>query len=247
LDVSGSVALGGVATLDATVSSTSTHATLAADLGTSVAFLATTGTTIAAGTDNGRINVSLAAAAAGDTNSVTVGNENNFISDATTAGHVSVTVGTGSNLIDLDSAGAGGAALTYSASVTLGAHTGADEILTQTVAANVTAPNTTITGAAAGDLLVFHDAATIAANASATQVAAIAALSNLAQAINYLDTGLAQHTAISFQYGGNTYIIEAGTTGAGALQAGDSLVELVGLHTLTASTALTGGVVHVAT
>jgi hypothetical protein len=53
----------------------------------------------------------------------------------------------------------------------------------------------------------------------------------------------AAHGAIGFQYAGNTYIAEsiAGTEAATA--AGDTLVQLVGLHTVSATLAHTTGIV----
>jgi len=206
---------------------------------TPVAFAKTTGMTIAAGTDNAHLSLSLTGAGAASTDAITVGNANNYIKDGSTAGTVNVTAGTGANYIDLST----GSAATYSASVTLGAHTTADSILTGAVAVGASAQNTIITGAAAGDIITLKDAGALAAisSASASLQATITAASTIAAAIGLADNGLASHTAVVFQWSGNTYIVENSTAGLGngTVAAGDSIVELVGVH--TAGTTITAG------
>jgi len=207
----------------------------------------TTGVTVAAASDNAHITINLfGGAGATHTDTITVGNGNDYILDASTAGTVKVTVGTGSNLIDLHT----GSASTYSAAVTLGAHTaatGLDSIAVGVVAVSAAAPNTVITGAAIGDLIVFADAATTAVALTAPQQTTVTSEANLAAAIGYVDAlgSTVAHSATSFQFAGNTYIIES-VAGTGTIAAGDSIVELVGLHTLTVG-ALTSATVHVAT
>ncbi|MFI4941330.1 MAG: hypothetical protein ACHP7O_13445, partial [Burkholderiales bacterium] len=202
---------------------------------------AATGTTVNAGADSAHINLGLTGANAGEADSITVGNGNDYIVDGSTAGVVAVTVGTGSNLIDLSA----GSAATYAATVTLGAHTattGIDQINVGTVQASTVAPNTVIHGAVTGDIITFADAAS-AVEVTAVQQTAISALANLAAAVANADAlaSTVAHSATSFQYGGNTYIIESVAAGNGTLAAGDSLVELVGVHTVTVNASLTSG------
>ena len=236
LTLAGNIKLG----LDAT--------TLAADLAANagVTMSATSGVTVAAGTDNSHINLVLTGAAAGSTDTVTLGNGNNVLVENTAVSStVSITVGTGSNYIDVSHNTAAG-----SYSVTLGAHTssGPDEILTSEIGttAAATAINTTITGAVTGDLVKIADANVITLNTvTAAQQSTFAAdaATSLSSAVTYahtLTTG--GHAGVVFTYAGNTYLIEdvAATTAA----ATSTVIELVGVHTLTASS--TAGVLNVA-
>ena len=91
---------------------------------------ATTGFTLAGGTDNAHVNINLTGAgSAVAVDNITLGNANNNISDNSLIGTVKVTVGTGSNLIALgDNATPGAAAgstvvASANYAVTLGAHT----------------------------------------------------------------------------------------------------------------------------
>jgi hypothetical protein len=226
---------------------------------------ATTGVTVSGATDNAHVNFTLTGAAAGATDSITLGNGNNYVTDGSTAGLVNVTVGTGSNLIDLSagggtfntaSVGAPTANNTYSAAVTLGAHTaatGSDVIkiglvdgtvggaTTAWTFAPTAAANTVITGAVAGDHLVIADA-TSAVNVTTAQQTAITSASSLANALSLAFGETAQHAALSFQYGGNTYVVEQASATNAALAAGDTIVQLVGAHTLS-STVTAGHVV----
>jgi hypothetical protein len=55
---------------------------------------------------------------------------------------------------------------------------------------------------------------------------------------------LAQHAIAEFQFQNHTYFVEqAGATGS-AFAAGDTVVDLVGLHPLTTATAAAAGVLH---
>jgi hypothetical protein len=202
----------------------------------------TTGETVTAGTDNAHINIkTLGLTAAAATDTITVGNGNDQITDVTTAGFVNITVGTGSNLIDVHT----GAATTYKASITLGAHTsaGPDEIL---VAHNTTtatpAATTVITGAVAGDILGFTDTPTSVVTLSATNQTNVTNAASVAAAVNLVDAlaGTIAHSATVFTYGGNTYVLESVGAGTGTIATGDSLVELVGVHTLSATIGGTG-------
>ena len=122
------------------------------------------GVTVNAGSDNAHINVNLNGASAGNIDKITVGNSNDYITDGSTAGSVSVTVGSGSCYIDIHT---GASAGVYS--VTLGSHTattGPDLIYTSAIGTftGVAVANTTITGNVAGDILSFASATTTAAN-----------------------------------------------------------------------------------
>jgi S-layer protein len=220
------------------------------------------GVTVSGATDNAHVNVNLTAGAAATfTDSITLGNGNNYVIDASSAGKVNITVGTGSNLIDVSSTVLTGAtaatvtatttneASTYAASVTLGAHsaaTGVDSIVVGGVAANTaTVAQTVINGAGAGDIISFRGDSvtaagattfglTTATQATATQQAALtaAATTSLASAVTLADTYLgAGHAAIGFQFGGNTYIVEH-TAATTVFAAGDAVIELTGTHTV---------------
>jgi hypothetical protein len=203
---------------------------------------ATTGFALTGGTDNAHVNIDLTGAATGTaTDSITLGNGNDFITDGSNVGTVNVTVGTGYDLINVSS---GTAASTFAANVILGAHTDTatlyDEVNVSATGLVANGSNTTITGIAAGDVLTFTDGATSALNVSTAQQTVITAAANLAGAIAdaFADT-TAQHQAFQFQYGGATYVIEqAGAAGA-ALAATDSIVQVTGVHTL--STTVAGG------
>ncbi|MPW17637.1 DUF4214 domain-containing protein [Paraburkholderia sp. CNPSo 3157] len=205
---------------------------------------AQTGFTLSGATDNAHVNIHLSGAAgAGVTDTITLGNGNNFITDDSLNGTVKVTVGTGSNLVDLSAGGGTDATGSYSATVNLGAHsaaTGVDQInvgvLGATGAVNaggVTAANTVINGAGAGDIITLHDAllASVAQVSDAKQTV-ISGASSFASALAAADNGLAAHSAVAFQYGGNTYVVESVAAGTGTLQAGDTLIQLTGAHTV---------------
>jgi len=238
-----------------------------------VASFGTSGFTLAAGTDHAHININATGAVAGFTDTLTVGNGNNYITDGSIAGKVNVTVGTGSNLIDLTAgggtftAGAGPAQTannTYAATVALGAHTstagvGIDVIkvgMANGVVGGVTtawtftgtaAANTVISGVTAGDKVVFAaDAApSVLVTLSAAHQTAITSAADLATAVGLafadinVDTGHAAHAVMSFVYGGNTYVIENAAADA-TLNAGDSIIELVGVHTIAAAASVAG-------
>ena len=233
LTLSGNIQLGTVGT------------TVAGDI--PVAFADTAGVTIAAGTDNAHLSISLTGAAAAATDKVTVGNANNYIVDASTAGHVSVIVGTGSNYINLSGIDVNAS---YAATVTLGAHTattGVDSVLVGHFAsASGAAPLVAITGAVAGDIITFDATTAITSTYQVTagQQTTINALTSVTAAIQNADglAGTIAHAATVFQYGGNTYVIGSEAAGTGTLAIGDSVVELVGVHTLS-STVTSGHVV----
>ncbi len=194
------------------------------------------GVTVAGGTDNAHINLQLAGATGGAStviDSITLGNGNDLIIDGSLSNTVNVTVGTGSNLIVL-----GGATTntTGAFNVTLGAHTlasGPDQINVGTGGtAYATTANYVVTGAVTGD--VIHFSADSASSATALTATSTAAATTVASAIGLVETalGAAAHTVAYGVYGGNTYVAETLT---GTHAATDTtIVEIVGVHTLTA-------------
>ena len=205
----------------------------------------TTNLTVAAGTDNAHLNIHTGATAAGSTAAITVGNGNNVIKSDSVAGTVNVTVGTGFNLIDV-SAPVAASAGTFASAITLGAHTSTatnyDWIKVGVVGVGAAAaPTVVVTGIAAGDNISIADATSVV-TLTAAQLTAAAAYGTLANAIAYVDTAavaLAAHATATFVWGGNTYILDTaagGAADAGTNQVGNTVIELVGTHTLTAGT-----------
>ncbi|MBV8665361.1 MAG: DUF4214 domain-containing protein [Burkholderiaceae bacterium] len=222
-----------------TLTSSATNASSdpgSANGGTSGVFTltSTAGTTFSAGTDNAHISLSLAGAAKGNTDTITVGNGNNIIVDASTLGTVNVTVGGGSNLILLGSANAN---TTATFNVTLGAHTaagGGDQISVGTAGDHYnSAPDLVVTGAAIGDIITL--AADSASSAAALTATSLASATTVAQAVTALETALGTtgHTVVYGIYAGNTYIAE--TSVGIPVESDTSIVELVGVHTVTAA------------
>jgi len=196
---------------------------------------ATTGVTVLASTDNAHINLTLnGAASALATDTITLGNGNDQIGDGAVAGTVNLTVGTGSNLIVVAS---GGANATFAANITLGAHTattGIDSIFVSAIGTNA-GVNTIIGGAGgvngvvAGDLINFTDAS--ASGAVALVAGVVASVANGLTSAHAL-TG--NHGLASFQFGGNTYLVEDLATGT--LAASSTVIELTGTHTFGTAT-----------
>ena len=211
---------------------------LAGDQGTTLTFTSTAGVTVAAGTDNAHIAINLSGAAAGNTDSITLGNANDYVLDASVQGHVNVTVGTGQNYIDLGNNQANNAtAASYLANVTLAAHTAPDQIVTIGAFAGNANPNTIITGLAAGDFVTVHDnnAGLAVTTLSASVLANAAGAPTIAQAVGIADAALLAHQAATFTFGTNTYLVESIAAGTGTIQTGDTVVELVGTHTLSST------------
>ena len=203
----------------------------------------TSGVTVSGASDNQAVSLVLTnGAGAGQTDSITLGNGNNFVSDGTMLGRVNIVVGSGANQIDLTGAGASG-------TITLGAHAGSTADIITIAATGYTgnAANLMITGfnANAADQLVFSadthvgpavtaiSASSVATYASANGLDAtqLATWVNYALASNGLD--LASHTTATFQFQGNTYLIEQAAATGTAFAAGDTLVGLTGLVTPT--------------
>jgi len=196
---------------------------------------ATTGFTLAAGTDNAAINLTLSGAASGSGDTVVVGDGNNLITDLSTAGSVKVTVGSGSNVIDIHSGNSSGFSATVDLGSTPTSSTGSDSILVSVTSASATTPNTTIVNALPGDLILIADGSAVA-TLTAAQQAAIDSLATLSSALTYVDGGtlaLAANTAVAFQFDGQTYIVESHAAGTGTLTANDTFIELAGIHSLS--------------
>ena len=194
--------------------------------------------TVAAGTDNAHINLHVGAIGNAVATSYVLGNGNNNFKSDSTAGQITLTVGTGSNLIDVSSSAANNA--TFSANITLGSHTsaGPDQILVGAIGTNL-GVNTVITGAVAGDQIVFHDTGTSVKTFTASELSTLAASATAAASILAADALIGTaHQAAAYVWGGNTYIIESAGVGNGTLvAANDSVIELIGTHTLSTTVA----------
>ncbi|SAL75655.1 hypothetical protein AWB69_09327 [Caballeronia udeis] len=186
------------------------------------------------------------------TDSITLGNGTNVVSDvgsltSTVANSaVNITTGTGANTITL------GAFATNN--VTFGAHSASvsDTVNVAGAGVGVTAiaPTANVTGFNdnGADKIVFAGDALAAGNLTAFTAAQITTALNgtsatLANVVNALFTtgAVAQHTVGEFVYQGNTYVVEhAGATNA-AFAAGDTLVQLMGQHTLTGASTVAAG------
>ena len=198
----------------------------------------TAGIAVYGSSDNAHVTVNLTAGAtSAKTDTIDLGNGNNYVSDASTAttGTVNVTVGTGSNMIVL---GTAASATDGVFNVNLGTHTAATGIDSITVNAPgganyATAANVVITGAVTGDVVTFGNdaassgAALTATTAGATVAATITAVEGAAHTIG-------AHGVAYSVYGGNTYVAE---TASGTLGAADTtIIQIAGTHTLTAAT-----------
>lgn len=218
------------------------------NLNGSVAFamsadMVTSGVTVNGSNDNQAVSlVLLAGASAGHTDSITLGNGANHITDDSVQGQVNIVVGTGANQIVLTGAGVSG-------TITLGAHAGntVDTITVGATGYTGNAANLMIAGfnPNAADQLVLaadpHAAAavtTIAASSVGTyatsnglDIGQLATWVNYALASGGLD--LATHATASFQFQGNTYLVEQAATAGTAFGSGDTLIGLTGLATPT--------------
>ncbi|MDE1942846.1 MAG: hypothetical protein KGI47_06850 [Betaproteobacteria bacterium] len=202
----------------------------------------TSGVTINAGQDSGTVAVSLTSgAAAGATDQITLGDGNNTVIDPSASGHLSITVGSGANQIVLAGSGIQG-------SITLGVHaaTTSDQISLGAVGLSGNQAQVLVTGFSPGndqihflaDPLAANSVITISPTAAATY--AMAHGLDLTQLSTWVDgalasngLNLASHAVASFQFNGNTYLLEqAGATGS-AFTSGDTLVGLTGLLTIT--------------
>ena len=195
----------------------------------------TAGVTVSGGSDNAHVTIVLAGAASGKTDNITLGNGNDYVVDTSSAGTVGVTVGTGSNWIDVGIAHN----TTGLYNITLGAHTAASGIdLVEIGSAGTnfaTANNAMVTGAVTGDQIAFLNDLGFAN----TVLSAVATQATLAAAITAIETAAAAaaHDVAYTVFGGNTYIAE-NNAGAAASATNTTLVELIGIHTFTAGTGL---------
>jgi len=198
----------------------------------------TSGIAVYGSSDNAHVTVNLTAGATtGKTDTIDLGNGNNYVADASTAttGTVNIAVGTGSNMLVL------GTAVTATDgvfNVTLGTHTAATGIDSITVNATgganyATVANVVITGAVTGDVIKFGSDA----SSSSTALTATTAGSSVGATITAVES--AAHTigahGVAFSvYGGSTYVAEtlSGTLGA----ADTTIIQIVGTHSLTAAT-----------
>jgi S-layer protein len=242
----------------------------------------TSGITVTGGTDNDAVNLTLnGGTAASKTNSIILGNGNDYVHFTTVAGDSSatnnvqlgngnndvadtvvaelatqnLTVGNGNNIIDYSAetsttesititAGTGQNTIKVgatNASITVGSHVLADTFQVGNLS-SVTTAYSAITGAAANDIVNFGvDIGNTVTVAAQTTTAAspqlltswITAAATAAGAAAGAGAG-----AGWFQFQGNTYIVEQNH--AASI---DTVVELVGTHTLTAAATATSGVV----
>ena len=198
----------------------------------------TTGFTLSGATDNAHVNVNLTGVAAGlNADTITLGNGNNFITDGSVSGTVNITVGTGSNLINVsaNTGTLGGGGNHGLDTIILGTHslaTGVDSISVGYVGIASNDPlNAIITGTSAGDIITVTDSGIGVGGAislTPLQQSTVNSEVNFAAAASFAAGLVSRHEATSFQYGGNTYMLEKSAT------ASDALIELTGLHTITA-------------
>jgi len=193
------------------------------------------GVTVSGGSDNSHVTVNLTAgAASGKTDTITLGNGNNVVVDASVAGTVTIQLGTGANLVELGSASLD-ATVTYN--VTFAARTATPPNAVFVGADGTkynTAPNLTITGASTGDIIDFgNDGQSSSATLTATTISSAATVAAAIVLLETAVTGTAHEVAYGV-YKSNTYIVE---TASGVVGATDTtVVEVVGSETLTAST-----------
>jgi len=206
----------------------------------------TAGVTINGASDNAHVVLNLTAGAAtGNTDTITLGNGNNYIFDASTAGTVNVTVGTGANYITLGSITSGDAA-TSQYNVTLGTHTPTtalfDLIYVGGTAAVGTTPNLIVTGATgsstAGDVISFLNTSSASVPAQDTTHTFTSVSNVLLTLVADLGSSAGVEYAV---YNNNTYIVES--NGAGATNS-YTAVELVGTHTINTYSGTYSGTIH---
>ena len=200
----------------------------------------TAGIAVYGAADNAHVTVNLTAGAAtAKTDTIQLGNGNNYVSDASIAGTVNVTVGTGSNYIVLG----GSADTTGVYNVTLGAHsaaTGIDSITigSQSVSATPWVPagaNLTVTGAVTGDVITFANDSTALTVATAATTAGTTAALTVAALVSAADA--TAHQVNYSVFGGNTYVAESSVAGTPvAANSQLTVIELVGTHTFTGAT-----------
>jgi S-layer protein len=210
----------------------------------------TSGILVDAANDNAAVSFSASGvAASGKTDSVTLGNGNDFVSLAGKADHVAITLGTGSDTIVLGANASG--------TVVLGTHSGTDAV---TVGASgaTTSSIVSIQGLnnSGSDTIQFSgdanaltgftqvtQANVTAAGGDATQLATWVAVADGKGAV----VGGAAHGITWFEFGGNTYVVESvagATADGGTMAAGNTLLELVGTGYTFGHASGAGGVLH---
>ncbi|MDB5458804.1 MAG: hypothetical protein JWO72_545, partial [Caulobacteraceae bacterium] len=206
----------------------------------------TTGITISGASDNSHVSLVFAGAAAAATDTITLGNGNNSVTDSSTAGTVNVTVGSGANLINVSA----GTAVTYAANVTLGAHVNtatAFDLIDVSISA-AAAPSAVITGVATGDQITFKDAfPVVLTTLTALQQAVITGDATLAAAVGHAFGYLpaTAHDAATFVWQGNTYVVENVAADSAFNAGADTVIELVGVHTI--ATTIVNGTIAILT
>jgi S-layer protein len=258
---------GGLVTIGGWTTSQLTSLSLTNNVNVTVADSAAGAVTVSGASDNAGASLTFSGVG---THSVTLGNGANVIADgANTGADVisvgtgadTITTGTGSNTISVGASGTKAETIVLSAatanSVTLGAHTGVDAV---TVAAHGSAITAVIaglnTGATSADTITFSGdagatgAVTVVTSTQINTYANTAGLdaTQLSTAINSaLDNthgglGIAQHSIAELSFQGNTYLVEQANATGTVLGAGDTVVELVGVNTITALSVAAGGV-----
>lgn len=195
---------------------------------------ASSGIAVAGASDNAHVTLDLTSGAvAGKTDAIALGNGNNVVVDASTAGTVTVTLGSGANLVELGSAALDTTA-TYSVTLATRTATPPNAIVIGAAGTSyASAPNLVISGATTGDIIAFGN--DTASSATALTATSLTGASSVAGAIAALEALAASaHKVVYGIYGGNTYIVEtvSGTVGG----ADTTVVEVTGTQTLTAST-----------
>lgn len=257
---------GGAATVSGWTTTQLTSLTLNGGVALGLADSAGTGITINGGTDNSNVTLNLTHAGAfADT--ISLGNGTNVVNDTGAVGTESITVGSGANMIaagtlsNLITVGATGTKaesvvlqLAAANVVTFGAHTGVDNV---TVAAHGATPTAVITGlnAAAGsaDTITFasdaaagmvsdYSTANINAYATANNLDATQLSTSIAAVLSATGDNLALHGVGEFTFQGNTYLVEQAAAAGTAIGAGDTVVELTGVQTVTVLSIAAGGV-----
>ena len=192
----------------------------------------TAGIVISGGLNNSHVTLNLAGAASTKTDTITLGNGNNYVLDTSSAGTVNVTVGSGANLIQLGSTFSN---TTGTYNITLGARSNTlwNQIVVGTGGTTfASAPNYFITNANIGDAIGFG----ADGNSSSTvTLVSLSTATSVASAIGILEgaSGL-NSTAGRVAYGvyaGNTYVVE---TQSGTTSASDTtVIQISGTPTLT--------------
>lgn len=204
--------------------------------GTGLTATSTSSITVSGATDNAHVKLSLGAAAAGQVHNVTLGNGNNVVTDATTAGMSNITVGTGSNFLTV-----GGATTNTTGlfTINLGVHTlsNVDYITVGTGGTSyASAANYLINGVSVGDRIIFNtDAAATLVGHTAGVITQTTAGVSLAATITAIETAvdnLAAHGVAYAVFGGNTYVAESISSTLGGTDT--TIVQISGVHTVTA-------------